>query len=542
MKSRSKKNENGITLIALVVTIVILIILATISINLILGDGGLVSRSQKSGEEYKISGAREKLDITLGDAQIEKRINKKYNQNEFLDEFIRKSLPQVKIGGDIVIVDGYAFEIDRSVPKIGKYIGKETQLIFPKLDAKVNNASNNASAIITITAEEKEKGINKIEIWQEGFQIEKYDYDHVKEQIVIEYAAKQNGKYEIRAYGELVTSKVIEVDGILANVQYSPNGNETYKKEHTVKVTADEEVAKVKNIKYQWLETTAEPTADSFVESCNNGDTITKNEITGKWYLWTLLETENGKTAIGRSEAFYFDNAGPEVELTSNPVSETSFTLTATAHDNETKVVKYEFYVNDILKETINIEEETANYTVTEVSMGDIECYVIVTDELGNTSRATIIGKTKQYVWERWNANATTNYKKQGTSSNVRCCSWCCLAYDYKTSIYECTERRGWYTNSPGGRAGAWCGLSVGYVLYPTSKSQGVVSCMRCISADIGGNVCYYTQQVTTWKYVSDTTYSKGTTQYSDVTSSNSSQYPNNAYQDGYWYVYKGIE
>ncbi len=47
MKSRSKKNENGITLIALVVTIVILIILATISINLILGDGGLVSRSQK---------------------------------------------------------------------------------------------------------------------------------------------------------------------------------------------------------------------------------------------------------------------------------------------------------------------------------------------------------------------------------------------------------------------------------------------------------------------------------------------------------------
>ena len=77
MKSRSKKNENGITLIALVVTIVILIILATISINLILGDGGLVSRSQKSGEEYKIAGAREKLDITLGDAQIEKRINKK---------------------------------------------------------------------------------------------------------------------------------------------------------------------------------------------------------------------------------------------------------------------------------------------------------------------------------------------------------------------------------------------------------------------------------------------------------------------------------
>ncbi len=42
-------NERGITLIALVITVVILIILATVSINVVLGEGGLIQNlSNKS--------------------------------------------------------------------------------------------------------------------------------------------------------------------------------------------------------------------------------------------------------------------------------------------------------------------------------------------------------------------------------------------------------------------------------------------------------------------------------------------------------------
>lgn len=38
-------------------------------------------------------------------------------------------------------------------------------------------------------------------------------------------------------------------------------------------------------------------------------------------------------------------------------------------------------------------------------------------------------------------------------------------------------------------------------------------------------------------------TYSKGTTKYSDSTSTNSLAYPNNQrHTDGYWYVYKGVQ
>lgn len=45
-----KKQNSGITLIALVVTIVVLIILATISINLILKEGGIIEKAQQAKE------------------------------------------------------------------------------------------------------------------------------------------------------------------------------------------------------------------------------------------------------------------------------------------------------------------------------------------------------------------------------------------------------------------------------------------------------------------------------------------------------------
>ena len=56
MKKIKKKNkikvtqERGITLIALVITIIILIILATVTLNVVLGEGGLIDRAQQAKE------------------------------------------------------------------------------------------------------------------------------------------------------------------------------------------------------------------------------------------------------------------------------------------------------------------------------------------------------------------------------------------------------------------------------------------------------------------------------------------------------------
>ena len=46
------KNERGITLVALVITIIILIILATVAISFAFGSNGLINRAEDAKEYY----------------------------------------------------------------------------------------------------------------------------------------------------------------------------------------------------------------------------------------------------------------------------------------------------------------------------------------------------------------------------------------------------------------------------------------------------------------------------------------------------------
>lgn len=51
-KQKTKlKNNQGITLVALVVTIVVLLILAGVSINLVIGNNGLITKAQEAKEK-----------------------------------------------------------------------------------------------------------------------------------------------------------------------------------------------------------------------------------------------------------------------------------------------------------------------------------------------------------------------------------------------------------------------------------------------------------------------------------------------------------
>lgn len=69
------KEKEGITLVALVVTIVILLILAGVSISLVLGQNGLITKTQLAKQISKAADEQEaiKLDITL--ANMEKILN-----------------------------------------------------------------------------------------------------------------------------------------------------------------------------------------------------------------------------------------------------------------------------------------------------------------------------------------------------------------------------------------------------------------------------------------------------------------------------------
>ena len=67
-----KKNE-AITLVALVVTIIILLMLAGITISTLGGENGLFTRVKLGKEKYAISEAKEKLELEITNLQIEQQ-------------------------------------------------------------------------------------------------------------------------------------------------------------------------------------------------------------------------------------------------------------------------------------------------------------------------------------------------------------------------------------------------------------------------------------------------------------------------------------
>ena len=87
MKEVGKK-ENGITLVALVVTIVVLLILAGVSINLVLGENGLIKRAQEAANSTRNATSSEYAFIDELEAQI----------SEISSEFNGVNKPNLKTG------------------------------------------------------------------------------------------------------------------------------------------------------------------------------------------------------------------------------------------------------------------------------------------------------------------------------------------------------------------------------------------------------------------------------------------------------------
>ena len=82
------KEMKGITLIALVITIVVLLILAGVSINLLLGDNGIITKAKEAKDSYSKSAVKEKVSFLLN----EYTIGKATGENAEFAKFLRKNL------------------------------------------------------------------------------------------------------------------------------------------------------------------------------------------------------------------------------------------------------------------------------------------------------------------------------------------------------------------------------------------------------------------------------------------------------------------
>jgi len=74
-KKQKIKSKSGITLVALVVTIVVLLILAGVSLNLVIGNDGIIRRAKEAQERYRQASENEQKDLELAADCIDEMIS-----------------------------------------------------------------------------------------------------------------------------------------------------------------------------------------------------------------------------------------------------------------------------------------------------------------------------------------------------------------------------------------------------------------------------------------------------------------------------------
>ncbi len=213
-KKRSQKNEKAITLIALVITIIILLILAGISIATLTGENGILSKANIAKTETIKKSAEEKVQIAVmgsyaTDGKIDlNQLNTNLRQVEGLTDIIFKN-ESIMNDGKItelpieVVVDGYLIGIDGEGKVALKAIKPEvTHTISPE-----TQVGEGEEITITIKASITEGTIVKIT---------KPDGTEVKNVEETTYTVTENDDYEFiveASNGEKVTYIVEIVNG-----------------------------------------------------------------------------------------------------------------------------------------------------------------------------------------------------------------------------------------------------------------------------------------------------------------------------------------
>ena len=131
MKNLKKcKNNSGITLIALVITIIVLIILAGISLNLLLGDNGIIKKAQLAGIASEKASDMEKIKLAVMDALIDEKTTGNGNLEQAIRNVLDSSkLQSVSSNGNVVKVkygdNEYTLNLkDNSISETGSTVDK----------------------------------------------------------------------------------------------------------------------------------------------------------------------------------------------------------------------------------------------------------------------------------------------------------------------------------------------------------------------------------------------------------------------------------
>ena len=223
---KNKRKNKGITLVALIITIIILLILAGISISA-LTNQGLFGKAKEAKEKYQIEKEKEEISLIIMEKEIN-NITTSEEENSIEKVFEKTDKTEIIKEDDgtyTVIKNDNIYKIDQN--NNVKYNGKVGK-IAPKIKKISKNIEDTTvklnEIIMTIeVSTEDEQGLSSVKIKKEmqtGDTSKYYTY-RVKNitgnTATVEMTIKSKGKYQIYAYGKNGTytnSKTIEINNI----------------------------------------------------------------------------------------------------------------------------------------------------------------------------------------------------------------------------------------------------------------------------------------------------------------------------------------
>ncbi len=153
---RRLKQNSGITLIALVITIIILLILAGITINLVIGNNGIIGRTIQAKQDYERETVREEVTLILTE-YLQENIQSNKDLQSYLEEQVIKgkieSVEDSEGGIHTIIINNYMVTID-----------DETLQVIEVTKAKARPKINNIKITIELDGIETQVKENQLEI------------------------------------------------------------------------------------------------------------------------------------------------------------------------------------------------------------------------------------------------------------------------------------------------------------------------------------------------------------------------------------------
>ncbi len=414
MKQKLKQSK-GITLISLVVTIIVLIILAGISLYLVLGENGLIEKAKETKPIVDITSAQEKLELVKGPVQLEKygvnlddyleeleKVKEKYEVDDV--ERIDNDNAEIIIGGKYKFIATDEKNGNVKITYQGEVGGLE---ISPTSGTYKYPTTGTFEVIKNISGGElsvksENENIAKASISGTIVTVEPQNMAGTTK-IVVTSAAK--GEY---AQGKAIYTATVE-NGTISLEADAYEGNYDGK-DHDA----------VSNVKVT-------PTDATLTYSLNGGEfssTIPKVNGATTYTIVVKASKAGYATKTLTKTIIVVDSTSPIVTLTQDSILTTSFKVIASAIDNESGMDSnpiYTFYLNGI-----EVQNSTsATYEPTGLS--EYTTYTVkvtVTDKAGNIGEKSLdirthgylenIVKTGDYV--KYNAGAKSYTIGTGTS------------------------------------------------------------------------------------------------------------------------------